>query len=134
EGFQSCSFDCRVGSQFHHSHVSRGPSCHPGRWAFPSPVGDPGCPLAVFPLTWRLKCAPTSPPLRQGLLPGSLTLFRCPPRPSSVSGGGISRHPPCPRAPSPHGGITSLGDPSHGPRLALPNRRRCYGLMLQTHP
>jgi hypothetical protein len=62
EGFQSRSFDCGVGSQFHHSHVSQGPPCHPGRWDFPSPVGDHGCPLAALPPSLRLKCSPTYPP------------------------------------------------------------------------
>ena len=43
-------------------HVSAGPPCHPGRSAFPSPVGDHDYPCATFPMGWRLKCSLTCTP------------------------------------------------------------------------
>jgi hypothetical protein len=74
------------------------------------------------------------PPARCGLLPGSLTIFCDPPWSGSVSGGGVRRQPPWPRAPLPSWGVTPPGVVSSRPRSALPDRPRSYGLMRQTTP
>jgi hypothetical protein len=57
-GYQPRSFDCGVGSHFHHRHVSRGPPCDPGRRDFPSPV-----------LTWAIPHEPSQQ--RSGLSAGA---------------------------------------------------------------
>jgi PilZ domain len=49
EGYQSRSFDCEVGSQFHHGHVSRGPPIIP----------DPGVKRIFEGMIHKLKDAPT---------------------------------------------------------------------------
>src|SRR5208282_2444955 len=47
EGYQARSFDCELGSHFHHGHVFEGPS-RPGE-LHPEPLTDPDVNLSIHP-------------------------------------------------------------------------------------
>jgi len=112
-------------------HVSAGPPGHPGRSAFPRPVGDHDAPGAAFPLGGRLKCWLTCTPHHtvchtarqsaavvhptQALRPGVVPVSDCP--------GRAPLHPAAvlpPRSPIP-GPLGSMTHPSSLRRAHAPD-------------
>ncbi len=134
EGYQSRSFDCEVGSQFHHGHVSRGPPIIPDGRISRVRFGTLAFLPSAFPLSARFKrwfaYTPTS---MVGPQPRSTTCVGLSPALSPATALPM-KTAKCPESLCPLPVLPPLGRRVPPPERTLLLRHRSYRLMRQTHP
>jgi hypothetical protein len=109
EGFHPRSFDCEVGSHFHHRSRFRKPPSHPGRSDFPSPVGGSNFPWRTFPCDPKLKPQLAYAPWSQGYIPSSTSIEVITVYPVLCPDGILFDARCLPRVSLPGRGVTSTG-------------------------